>query len=74
MTVIQKQAIELADLASEMPATVLFVSNEVGSGIIPINELSRAYTEALGRANKTLAEKADEVHHMVAGIPVKIKG
>lgn len=71
---IQKQTGELIDALSKTPSTVLFVSNEVGSGIIPMNVLSRAYAEALGVANKSLAERADVVYHMVAGIPVKIKG
>lgn len=64
----------LIDTLAKTQSTVLFVSNEVGSGIIPMNALSRAYAEALGRANKALAERADVVYHMVAGIPVKIKG
>ncbi len=71
---IQDMTDYLIDTLSKTQSTVLFVSNEVGSGIIPMNALSRAYAEALGRANKSLAEKADVVYHMVAGIPVKIKG
>ena len=49
------------------------VSNEVGLGIVPDNELSRNYRDLLGRANQLMAQYADEVYFMVAGIPVKIK-
>jgi adenosylcobinamide kinase/adenosylcobinamide-phosphate guanylyltransferase len=51
----------------------ILVSNEVGLGIVPDNELSRSYRDLLGRANQLLAQHADEVYLMVAGIPVKIK-
>ena len=51
----------------------ILVSNEVGLGIVPDNEMSRTYRDLLGRANQLLAQYADEVYLMVAGIPVKIK-
>jgi adenosylcobinamide kinase/adenosylcobinamide-phosphate guanylyltransferase len=51
----------------------ILVSNEVGLGIVPDNELARNYRDLLGRANQLLARYADEVYLMVAGIPVKIK-
>lgn len=72
--IIEQQAQELAGSLHKSESTVLFVTNEVGSGVIPMNALSREYAEALGRVNKTLAERADVVYHMVAGISVKIKG
>jgi adenosylcobinamide kinase/adenosylcobinamide-phosphate guanylyltransferase len=51
----------------------ILVSNEVGLGIVPDNEMSRTYRDLLGRANQLLAQYADEVYLLVAGIPVKIK-
>ncbi|MDD4924586.1 MAG: bifunctional adenosylcobinamide kinase/adenosylcobinamide-phosphate guanylyltransferase [Dehalococcoidales bacterium] len=54
-------------------STYILVSNEVGLGIVPDNELSRNYRDLLGRANQLLARYADEVYLMVSGIPVKIK-
>ena len=55
------------------PSAFIVVSNEVGLGIVPDNELSRNYCDLLGRANQLMAQYADEVYFMVAGIPVKIK-
>ena len=50
------------------------VSNEVGLGLVPNNPLGRFYRDALGRANQRLAEVADMVIFMVAGIPWRLKG
>jgi adenosylcobinamide kinase / adenosylcobinamide-phosphate guanylyltransferase len=52
---------------------MLVVSNEVGLGVVPPYELGRAYRDILGRANQILARHADEVHLLVAGIPMKVK-
>ncbi|MGE5892725.1 MAG: bifunctional adenosylcobinamide kinase/adenosylcobinamide-phosphate guanylyltransferase [bacterium] len=52
---------------------VYIVSNEVGMGIVPDNELGRAFRDAAGRANQRIAEIADQVYMVVSGIPVKIK-
>jgi adenosylcobinamide kinase / adenosylcobinamide-phosphate guanylyltransferase len=54
-------------------ARFIIVTNEVGLGIIPADRVSRLYRDLLGRANRMLAARADEVLLMVAGIPVAIK-
>jgi adenosylcobinamide kinase/adenosylcobinamide-phosphate guanylyltransferase len=63
----------LLDAANATDATWLVVSNEVGLGIVPANELSRSYRDALGRANQRMAAIADEVIFMVAGLQWKLK-
>ena len=63
----------LIGCAAELPASFIVVSNEVGCGVVPPYPLGRAYRDLLGRANKTLAEAADEVILLVAGIPRTIK-
>ncbi len=55
-------------------ADFIVVSNEVGTGIVPADKISRLYRDLLGRANQMLAQHADEVLLMVAGIPLKLKG
>ena len=57
----------------EFDIEMLVVSNEVGLGVVPPYELGRAYRDMLGRANQILACHADEVHLLVAGIPMKVK-
>lgn len=55
------------------PAPTVLVSNEVGSGIVPDNALARAFRDAAGRLNQTLAARADRVLFMVAGLPMRVK-
>ncbi|OGB88285.1 bifunctional adenosylcobinamide kinase/adenosylcobinamide-phosphate guanylyltransferase [candidate division WOR-1 bacterium RIFCSPLOWO2_02_FULL_46_20] len=64
----------LARIAKKTALTVMVVSNEVGMGIHPENRLGRYFRDMAGRANRILAEPADEVYFMTAGIPLKIKG
>jgi len=65
---------QLIDFIDKYRGTLIAVSNEVGSGLVPGNKLGRVYRDLLGKANQFLAQRADEVYFMAAGIPVKIKG
>jgi adenosylcobinamide kinase/adenosylcobinamide-phosphate guanylyltransferase len=49
------------------------VSNEVGSGIVPLGELSRRFVDEAGWLNQALAAKADRVTLVVAGLPLALK-
>ena len=55
-------------------ASLFIVSNEVGMGIVPANEMARKFRDHAGMLNQKVAEVANEVYWTVAGIPVKIKG
>ncbi len=52
---------------------IIFVTNEVGLGIIPPNALGRKYINLMGTINSLLSRVADEVYFVVSGIPIKIK-
>lgn len=49
------------------------VSNEVGMGIVPENELARTFRDRAGMLNQRVASLADDVYMLIAGIPVRIK-
>lgn len=70
---IAERAEELAAAASASPARVIVVSNEVGCGIVPENELARRFRDEAGRVNQIAARHAAEVYWMVFGVPVKVK-
>ncbi|HEY6408992.1 MAG TPA: bifunctional adenosylcobinamide kinase/adenosylcobinamide-phosphate guanylyltransferase, partial [Ktedonobacteraceae bacterium] len=53
--------------------TLIVVTNEVGLGIVPAYPLGRIYRDTLGYVNQRLAQAADRVYLMVAGIAVDIK-
>lgn len=52
----------------------LIVSNEVGLSLVPPYQMGRVYRDALGWVNQRLAQEADKVIFMVAGIPMNVKG
>ena len=70
---INNETINLRNQIFEIPAIFIIVTNEVGSGIVPDNGMARLYRDLLGKTNQLLAEQAEEVFLMVAGIPLKIK-
>ncbi len=55
-------------------ANIVFVSNEVGFGIVPDNALARRFRDAAGRLNQRVAGVCDAVELVVAGLPLRIKG
>jgi adenosylcobinamide kinase/adenosylcobinamide-phosphate guanylyltransferase len=52
---------------------VIIVSNELGSGLVPMDPLSRNYRDAIGLAHQHLAKEALNVYLVVAGIAMKLK-
>ncbi|MGX8703829.1 MAG: bifunctional adenosylcobinamide kinase/adenosylcobinamide-phosphate guanylyltransferase [bacterium] len=62
------------DFLPELLKKDAVVCCEVGSGVIPLERSDRDMREATGRLCVALAEKADRVVRLVAGIPVVIKG
>ncbi|MFC2041268.1 bifunctional adenosylcobinamide kinase/adenosylcobinamide-phosphate guanylyltransferase [Chloroflexota bacterium] len=64
---------ELVECINYLDATFIIVTNEVGTGLVPANKMGRLYRDLLGKANQLLAQQADEVYYMVAGLPVRIK-
>ena len=63
----------LVKTLAERKTPVIFVSNEVGMGIVPENALARTFRDLAGRANELLAAAADEVYVTFSGIPLKLK-
>ena len=64
---------ELVECINHTKASFIIVTNEVGTGLVPTNRMSRLYRDLLGKANQLLAQQADEVYLTLAGLPVQIK-
>lgn len=65
---------EVLGVCDDLPCTVIFVTNEVGMGIVPENPSSRLYRDLAGRCNQIIAGRADDVTFMISGLPLNIKG
>lgn len=52
---------------------IIFVSDELGMGIVPANAMSRVYRDLVGLANQYIAKRADKVYLSVAGITIELK-
>ena len=65
---------ELENAARSAPGTIIFVTNEVGSGIVPTdNALSREFRDRAGILNQRIADVAQEVYLVVFGLPQRLK-
>lgn len=70
-------AAETAGLVAMLPnlaGPVVFVSNEVGFGIVPENRMAREFRDHAGFLHQAVAAVADEVYLIAAGLPLKMKG
>jgi adenosylcobinamide kinase/adenosylcobinamide-phosphate guanylyltransferase len=61
-------------VAASQVRDVIAVSNEVGGGIVPTTRVGRRFRDLQGWANQILAEGADSVTLVVAGLPLVLKG
>lgn len=52
---------------------LIVVSNELGMGVHPENEISRKFADMQGWMNQHIASQANDVYLMISGIPLKIK-
>lgn len=72
-TRLQAELSNLLNCLENLQGEVIFVSNEVGMGIVPMGELTRQFVDESGRLHQQLAQRVDTVVLMVAGLPLFIK-
>jgi adenosylcobinamide kinase / adenosylcobinamide-phosphate guanylyltransferase len=73
LTTIDTHIAALTRSLEKIECPVILVSNEVGCGIVPENDIARRFRDIAGFTNQKVAGCADRVIWMVSGIPVKIK-
>jgi len=69
---IADRAAAAAKACAARPEPTIVISNEVGSGIVPMHPLARQYRDVLGRVNAMFADEADVVALMVAGRAMRL--
>ncbi len=70
----QSECDALLQILPTLAGKVILVSNEVGMGIVPLGAINRQFQDEQGRLNQAVAQIADEVVFVAAGLPLKLKG
>ncbi|MFD9489129.1 bifunctional adenosylcobinamide kinase/adenosylcobinamide-phosphate guanylyltransferase [Streptomyces sp. NPDC059991] len=71
---VRERVAELVAAVRATPRTVVFVSNEVGSGVVPATRAGRMFRDELGRLNAAVAGECEHVLLVVAGQPLVLRG
>lgn len=69
--VLERQA--LLEVVPQLPGEILFVSNEINMGVVPMGALSRRFCDEAGWLHQALAKVCDRVTLVVAGLPLLLK-
>jgi adenosylcobinamide kinase/adenosylcobinamide-phosphate guanylyltransferase len=56
-----------------LQGALVLVSNEVGLGVVPTDAMARAFLDHAGWLHQRIAERADVVVFMAAGLPLRLK-
>ena len=63
----------LLNVLPALPGEIILVSNEIGSGVVPENRLSRRFADEQGRLNQEIAARCERVTLSVAGIALPLR-
>ena len=67
----QKQA--LLEILPDLHTDIILVSNEVGSGVVPMDKMSRRFVDETGKLHQQLAKICSHVTLVTAGLPLALK-
>ena len=70
---IEEETARLTNLMPKLAGPVVFVSNEVGMGLVPETAVGRTFRDHQGRLNQRIARVADCVQFIAAGYPLSLK-
>jgi adenosylcobinamide kinase/adenosylcobinamide-phosphate guanylyltransferase len=70
---VRAEMARLLELLRSLPGTLVLVSNEVGLGVVPTDAMARAFIDHAGWLHQRIAEQADDVVFMAAGLPLHLK-
>jgi adenosylcobinamide kinase / adenosylcobinamide-phosphate guanylyltransferase len=73
LTELRSQRAVLLQAIGAIPAQVLIVTNELGSGVVPLGRMTRLFVDEHGATNQLLAQASQRVTLMVCGLPLAIK-
>ena len=71
--IFQRERTALLETLPQLTGDIIFVSNEVGMGIVAADPLSRRFVDEAGRLHQALATLCDHVTFVTAGLPLSLK-
>jgi adenosylcobinamide kinase/adenosylcobinamide-phosphate guanylyltransferase len=70
---IEHETTTLLNTAAAADSTIILITNEVGCGIVPENDLARRFRDAAGYLNQRAAAAAQEAYFLAFGCPIRLK-
>lgn len=69
----EDELLQEIDKLSKIDANIVFVLNDVSSGVIPFEKVSRKYVDLSGIIGQKLANICDEVYEVKLGLDLRLK-
>lgn len=71
--ILEELRLLLQDINNSNDKTVIFVTNEIGLGIVPENKLARYFRDITGRVNREVASAANKMYLTISGVTIELK-
>ena len=71
--ILEELRLLLQEINNSNDKTVIFVTNEIGLGIVPENKLTRYFRDITGRVNREVASAANKMYLTISGITIELK-
>lgn len=71
--ILEELRLLLEDINNSNDKTVIFVTNEIGLGIVPENKLARYFRDITGRVNREVASAANKMYLTISGVTIELK-
>ena len=71
--ILEELRLLLQEINNSNDKTVIFVTNEIGLGIVPENKLARYFRDITGRVNREVASAASKMYLTISGVTIELK-
>ena len=71
--ILEELRLLLQEINNSNDKTVIFVTNEIGLGIIPEKKLARYFRDITGRVNREVASAANKMYLTISGVTIELK-
>lgn len=71
--ILEELRLLLQEINNSNDKTVIFVTNEIGLGIVPENKLTRYFRDITGRVNREVASAANKMYLTISGVTIELK-